>query len=569
MNSYFLPNYNTTLFQRLSFPVVPVDSVRHAQAAWEAKTWLGRSVHAMIATAECIPCLGPLLALVERCLAWYCQPRTPSENIKKDYDVKTWEESGLFDNTSELLETDQNDDVPRVEESVLVEDTSELLEADGILVLDQVEVSLPIDLTPPFFGSDEKVEQEASLPLNPDADVLARQKEATYHILATPGFIADVNEDYYHCGSKGEIQGNQTLRHTVAKVTRLFPRAISPEALKEQRDVNVEQYLTIKLKHFAHAFCLKGHVPLPSGNRVDLEGFCEAFTIPMIVTSVHEYAKQATFFSAADYEWIIANFNQTTSSDNTEESDIQKLTRLLQDPNFVGPISLGSGHQWHSTATIFFDKYIIYCNRGNGDDPGIHVYYLPDRSLLTENVIRTMAKRQEVDRTEVFGTKRIVDDLGGELVHYQKLPSQGAGNCTLISMETALYAFMVIRQILNVFGDTCVIPSEVMDGEVWEQLLNTLRPEYENWKTFDRQLIFKDMIEEIQEWMDKTSSFSQHPLSQTYYELLRAWVEHYGDHEPLPDQSLSASVESLLKKLLPERIAELEKNADSSGMLPF
>src|SRR5262249_40133972 len=150
-------------------------------------------------------------------------------------------------------------------------------------------------------------------------------------------------------GLKGEVQGNQALRHTVAKVTKLFPQAIGLKALKEQREVNLEQYLTIKLKRFAHAFALKGFVTLPSGKQFNLEGFCEAFTIPMLTASFQNYSKQGKFFSKADYEWVIEHFNQTTSSDHTAPDDIQVLACMLQDPNFVGPLALGTGHHWHST----------------------------------------------------------------------------------------------------------------------------------------------------------------------------------------------------------------------------
>ena len=79
---------------------------------------------------------------------------------------------------------------------------------------------------------------------------------------------------------------------------------------------------------------------------MNLEGFCEAFTIPMLASSFDAFAKNSDFFSTEDRQWIVKHFNEITSSDYTESDDIQVLAYCIQDPSFIGPISLGTGYDW-------------------------------------------------------------------------------------------------------------------------------------------------------------------------------------------------------------------------------
>ncbi len=141
--------------------------------------------------------------------------------------------------------------------------------------------------------------------------------------------------------------------------------------------------MTLKLKRFGHAFGLKGLAPLPSGQKVNLEGFCEAFTVPMLTSSFEKYAHRSKFFTAQDIQWISQYFNETTSSDHIAPEMIQALAIMIQDPSFSGPISIGTGYDWHSTGAVFIGNYLIYCNRGAGGK-GVDVYYLPDRQKVTE-----------------------------------------------------------------------------------------------------------------------------------------------------------------------------------------
>jgi hypothetical protein len=322
------------------------------------------------------------------------------------------------------------------------------------------------------------------------------------------------------------VQGTSALRLATAKATRDDPSAISPKALKNHRELNLEQYLILKSKRFGHALNLRGHLSLPSGKTVNLEGFSEAFTVPMIASSFQKFVEGSDSFSAEDVEWIVNQFNQTTSSDDTDPDDIQVFSLTVQDPQFEGPISLGTGHHWHSTGTIFYGNYLIFCNRGSGDsEPGIHVYFLPDRSRLTDGTLWEMTKRQEVFGGDVFGLQRIVNDLGAQLVHYEQMDPQTVGNCTYTSMLCTLYSIMALRQISNLHSNPGDEPHFYTDPEVWHDAFAAVKPHYENFVAADQTLVQEDMFEEVEEWLDPGSSFGKHPLGDFYRNLMSFWKD--------------------------------------------
>ena len=75
---------------------------------------------------------------------------------------------------------------------------------------------------------------------------------------------------------------------------------------------------------------------------------------------------------------------------------------------------------------------------------------------------------------------------------------------------------------------------------LWERVFNIVRPEYEAWWLADRNEIFQDLLEEIQEWIEGSDdSFSQYDLSETYKQLLNCWKNRKEDKysfEDLADQ---------------------------------
>lgn len=490
MSEFLLQNYETSWLEKLAFLSCPIYSKRHFEASCEAKTWQGRTFHLVVGAIESTLVLGALVALIEAYVAtvWLAfQEKSSKINAQVNA------QAGVPDRSPMPL-------------SAAVDE----------LICEEEEQQQDIN---PFEGKTTVATVEVVLP-----EVLKSRRENAASILTTKGFEKESGDRLTPDGYRGEEQGNSALRFATAKATKEDPAAISPAALKDRRELNLEQYLILKIKRFGHVFNLKGHIPLPSGKLANLEAFSEAFTVPMIASSFDAFAEGKDRFSPQDREWIVKNFNKTTSSDYTEPDDIQVFSLAIQDSQFKGPISLGTGHHWHSTGTIFYGNYLIFCNRGGGDrEPGIHVYFLPDRSLITEGIIWEMTKRQEVFGRDEFGLQRIVSDLGGELVHYEQMTPQSVGNCTYTSMLCALYAFAVIRQIENFFPGDEEDSHLYTDPDIWHQAFEGFKPDYEEFLAFDKELILEDMMEEIKEWLDGSTPFGQHPLKDVYRNFMDTW----------------------------------------------
>lgn len=516
MSDYFLDNYSTNWSEKITFLIAPIYSDRHYEASQKAKSWQGRWFHWIAAGIQRTPILGAIIAIVEAALAAFWFALSGSLN--------GWDEV-LTSPVAKEVKAEKNEVKPApLPEEILTDAPSEkrvvLPVKPTVKPVPSVSFEKPIvPLVKPTVKPAPSVSVEKkSAPRENQSDL----QKATAAILSTHGFERepkDAHPTVY--GYVGEVQGTTALRFATAKATRDFPEAISPAALKEQRDINFEQYLILKLKRFAHAHDLAGFVTLPSGKKFNLEGFCEAFTVPMIASAVQSFAKTNTFFEKKEWEWIVKGFNQTTSSDYTEPDDIQVFSTQIQDHHFRGPLSIGTGYNWHSTGTLFFGNYLIYGNVGSTEpEYGIHVYFLPDRSaVINDGVVWEMTKRQEISGDEKFGLERIVKHLGGQLVFHQKMPTQIVGNCTYKSMLLVLLVYMVIKQILK-FHSEEDDPHLFVDPDIWATAFDLLLPVYEKFVAFDQELNFNALIEEIEEWTRGDTAFSNYPLKDVYKAVL-------------------------------------------------
>jgi hypothetical protein len=137
-----------------------------------------------------------------------------------------------------------------------------------------------------------------SLDLKLDFPLPKGVEEAAQTILQTSGFEAVMNEAHEECpvyGPKSLAEGTPILREATARITKVFFHALNLEILRSQKHVNYKQYLTLKIKRLAHRLEIKGQATLPSTKIVNYEGFCEAFTIPMISSSFLTFAKPQIF----------------------------------------------------------------------------------------------------------------------------------------------------------------------------------------------------------------------------------------------------------------------------------
>ena len=286
--------------------------------------------------------------------------------------------------------------------------------------------------------------------ISPSADLAGNVKtlqEATCTILTTSGLTIFEKEERQFCDFR-----NKNLWMMTAVVTKAFPEAISPAALKEFRELNLNQYIALKLKRLSHVLSLKGTVPLPSGNEMKLQGFYEIFVIPMLVSAYAEFAKNSTLFTWEENREICSKFNHFCLSNFMTPKEIESMVAAMHDPKIFGPYLLGTGFDEHSAALLFAGNYALFCDQsGISTEPGISVFYIPNRELITESFINEFSERADIKEKDYKVAKKFKTALGATLIHHEPLPAQIAGNCTYTSMQTAHFALKAIAFVMKFF----------------------------------------------------------------------------------------------------------------------
>lgn len=346
-------------------------------------------------------------------------------------------------------------------------------------------------------------------------------------ILKTPGFIPSPTrkDDHYRHSisvkvrnnfstsyinlSKTNEQGTPQLREVTAMQTKGSGfHALCPSVLRKQKQENPDQYWTLKLKRIGHAFDLKGILELKN-KKVNLEGFCEAFTIPMLASSFSHFVdsldsnKEYAKWLKQDVDWIIDTFNETTCSDLITEEDIDRIGTQIRDPDFIGPLCIGTGYDWHFSFAVFLKNYLIYGDRGkifNKDLPGLHVFKLPDRQLFTADVVHHLTKRQEWKRDHFFKQDKLTKDLKAKHRCYYPFNSQNAGNCTYANAQMGMFIILALAksQLHLTFAenDSMKLPVKLSVYD-WKHIFEGVQPIYEDWLTFDRNYILQDFFLDV------------------------------------------------------------------------
>ncbi|MBA2369242.1 MAG: hypothetical protein H0V82_09500 [Candidatus Protochlamydia sp.] len=371
----------------------------------------------------------------------------------------------------------------------------------------------------------------------------------TDFILVLKGFQSDETDIRHHShGYAGEVQGNKNLRRTAAKITRKNVHALSLQALNSHRSNNFELNLIFKIKRFGHVNHLRGEVNLPSQKKVKLEGFSEAFTIPMLASSYDLFGIENSSFDQAGHQWIVNQMNQITTSDYIKEKHILSFSDEIASSNLLGPIGIGSGHVWHSVADFYFAKnFYIHCNRGEGCrmQPGITVYYLPNPELLTPEIIKQRARRQEAEKNQQMTIEEMVEKVGGIQIYYEPMSYQEVGNCTYTSMQAALFFLMAARRLLDFVGEDLETLSTCLNAESWSEAFKLVQPEFKKWMDFDEKMINEDFIHDAEEVKLKTHPHASNELGRTYAEALKIWLNK-GFRKDYP---LQAKVNQLVNDL--------------------
>lgn len=339
-----------------------------------------------------------------------------------------------------------------------------------------------------------------------EADVPTSLKEAVKLVLKTPGFDtpSGVTPNYHdkrrNLDSIEEIQGTPELRKAARFAAKHYPEVLSPDALKANRKANLEQYYIFKIKRISHVFGLKGRVNLPSGKNINLEGFCEDFTAPMISSSFTAFCKANQ--GNPDYpwlpkdNWIQKKLLDLLTTDVIQDKNTDHLAAKLQKDNFQGPIAGGSGFDWHSTISGFIGKIAFVCNRGAYSmTSGVALYSLTERTLITKEVLHDLSTRQFHDKNTFFGHKAMVGELGAEQMAIIKMAGQESGNCTYRSVEAYLYTLMAFAHMKSI--DPKNFYDNLNDSKKIADSFATVEPLFKEWLNYDRWLVQNDLMEDI------------------------------------------------------------------------
>ena len=271
-------------------------------------------------------------------------------------------------------------------------------------------------------------------------------------------------------------------RLIAALLGKYYPQAFSLKTLRNYPDS--KNYFVTRLRYFSHAFALNDRIGSPQKEK--REGFHESFTIPRIASSFETFAKKTGSLDNPSLEWILSRFTQTTISETLTEQDLKIIKKTVRDPQFIGPIIVGSGYDWHFTGEIIFGNYLLRCNRGRSAEKfGIDIYEIEDKSQISLDQIRLLAKRQE------YTSFVQLDNIKPFFTH--EMPKQEGGHCTETSAEAILLACIAIKILLNSYQKDSAIKIEDIPPEAWHRAFGKAEIIFRQWDIFDKENVLKEL----------------------------------------------------------------------------
>lgn len=121
------------------------------------------------------------------------------------------------------------------------------------------------------------------------------------------------------------------------------------------------------------------------------------------------------------------------------------------------PVLLNTGFVGHTVEVLVWGNYFILCNRGAASRRNIEVYQFEPKALTNE-VLDKISESKDMDREfykELFfeelpstlGFKLQQDPFEKDLEEICNLEKQTVGNCSWASPETAVWAFLVLKEL--------------------------------------------------------------------------------------------------------------------------
>lgn len=361
----------------------------------------------------------------------------------------------------------------------------------------------------------EQVEKEKGLPdpvvvsVWPPSKLFSSSLAAS--ILTSGEFEKDPSDKAIHSQVHpfyvGDMQGNVLMRQGAKKHTALDPHAISPKSLKQVKEANLRNFLILQIKRYSHATHLTGHVEMPDKTKIDLEGFDDAFTGPMLASSYDSFASQHRDKKIReDRGFLVKAFNEMIASDSISPEGIQKKLQAIQSPNFEGPIVIGSGYDWHFVGVIFYRNLMFVV------DPNSSIkVYTYEKDQITIPWLTDLCKRHEHGPLyNQFDSFQMVFD--------QVIKKQKHGHCTFTGAKRLFMALKAIQELMSISPDEFTDENQ---RQILRKAFDDAIPAYKEWTVYDRRLAINDLVNSAKKIMaKKKASPLDMQVALLYYSVL-------------------------------------------------
>lgn len=565
--------------ENFGFSLLPIYSFTRLKKAFIAATWSGRAVYVMTHLLGAIPHFNVILAIIKQIIAGISQNKEEakaspynsqaeqiSEDDRKSFGRET-RSRHRADSESDRCKNDEAvarlmQEVADAEEAKKMQDLAEgrsvnisTDEVEDDLALArrwqahydqeykkyQIREATDVKYSAPKPGVMSRSVPEKKLASRKPFD--AKDSDAASQILSTPG-LKEVNykdEDSKETFKVMELC-REDLRAEVVIACKQWPKAMSPAALKAQREINLEQYIALELKRFGHAQELKGSVTLPSGKQLRLEGSYDDFAAPWVISSFQEFAERSN--PPIECSLILRQFQGIWLNDYVRRGTVENFTPFLQSPDHVGPDVFSIGFDIHCAGMIWYRGALLYLDAGSDHiDHGIYVFHIPNKELITEDFLWERFKKEEIKEKDFDILATLTSELNAELVYHHPVASQIVGNCTYATMKLILKGLLAVDWIEKRFPS---MKGKPFDRNLWDSAFRAVSSLSDDWEKFDVEMVFDEFASEVQEWLTDSGTFGQANLKQTYQEVLTYWK--FGAHAD-PASSHYRRVDSLLDQL--------------------
>jgi len=512
--SYFkIDSYKLNNLQKTFLPATSPYAKRHFEKAKQTGNLGHRVVHVLTGILHCIPILCMIATLVEKALMSHA--RSPSERQNPESSALNASTSLNIDPT--IPAGAKCAKIESVETSSLVDSGSNFTSSDTLLTTES---------SPGPRGEEDNsnsvLEETRSEFPERIADIDPCCLEATRRLMNQPGFVDDgtlSDHKHYQHGPVSVVQGHEHLRHETWQLFQKHVDLMNPAALKQCKKHNPALYKVLQMKRFGHRFSL-GKTFHVDGKSHLFEGFNEAFTLPMIASSLKQFSEEnRNVLDQETADWLTNKLTQAITHES-ENVNYEQVVKNILDPNYKEPIVIAHGYDWHLKPIVFWNGFFIDINRGNGrtrGKSGIRVYKIGNLQSINATLIRNLSQRLGQTDSTYLSEDLLERLLNLQLITEQEMKAQEAKNCTFANTIGTVELLLAIHHLQsNSMSDNpIVVPGGMVD---WPQAFDKAKPLYKKWQQFDRRLVMDNFLSDFEE-AQKTQNSAD---NQLYKDAIKA-----------------------------------------------